>query len=547
MTLGPSAPSDASSQVITASERTRPLPPLDAPAARRNKRRRWPLALLLLAFLAAASAGVWRSSYFHAPTATDLTAAVMRGEFKVIITERGDLESAHTYDCRCEVEGREIKIIEILPEGTHVKKGQVVVRFDTEQLARAHADQEVKLRQAEGKARAAKEELEVTKNKAEGDIAKAQLELDLAILDRDMYINGEFQVEVKDRKQSIALARRELEEAQLKLDHFRAFVKKGFGTPEQLRQREAELEQRRYALSRDEDKLMVLEKFTYARRTKELKAKAEDAERNLERQRATSRANIAKAQSDLEAAEVTVRLEAATLDRLKKQLDNCVIQAPQDGILVYSKERFWDPAGRIQSGALVYYRQHIFSLPDLTKMRVRVRIHETLIKKIRVGNNVDITIDAFPTRRLTGKVQSVATLADSSYGWDERNVKEYVTLVTIDNLPADMELKPGMTAEVKIDSRTYPDVLYLPLQAVAQRGEKAYVFRRTTGTPEQREVTVGDANDRYVIISEGVTEGDVVLLNARQLLAQRAPHGTSPAEPTAPTLPTRPPVNIGDK
>lgn len=497
--------------------------------------------LLLLAVSAAAIVGVWRTDYFRAPTATELTAAVMRGDLKVVITERGDLESSNTYDSRCEVEGREIKIVEILPEGTHVKKGQVVVRFDNEQLTRAHADQEVKLRQAEGKARAAKEELEVAKNKADGDIAKAQLDLDLAILDRDMYVNGEYQVEVKDRKQSIALARKDLEEAQLKLDHFRAFVKKGFGTPEQLRQREAELEQRRYALSRDEDKLMVLEKFTYERKTRELKAKADDAARNLERQRATSRANIAKAQSELEAAEVTVRLESATLDRLKKQLANCAIQAPQDGILVYSKERYWDPAGRIQAGALVYYRQHIFSLPDLTKMRVRVKIHETLIKKIRVGNSVDITIDAFPTRRLPGKVLSVATLADSSYGWDERNVKEYVTLVGIENLPADMELKPGMTAEVKIAALTYADVRYLPLQAVAQRGDKAYVFRRTGGVPEQREVVVGDANDRYVIITEGVAEGDVVLLNARQLLAERSPRGTSPTESQAPTTPAPPP------
>lgn len=493
-----------------------------------------------------AAATLWLGNLLRAPSAVELTAVVMRGDLDITVTERGDIESAVTCDCRCEVEGREIKIVEILPEGTHVKKGQVVVRFDSEQLTRDFANQEVKLRQAEGKARAAKEELEVTKNKAEGEIAKAELDLELALLDRDTYINGDYLVEVKDRKQSIALARKELEEAQLKLEHFRAFVKKGFGTSEQLRQREFEVEQRRYALGRDEDRLMVLEKFTYVRKTKELAAKAADAARALERQKATSRANIAKAQSELEAAEVTVRLETASLERLKRQLENCVIKAPQDGILVYSRERFWDPAARIQAGALVYFRQHIFSLPDLSKMRVRVRIHETLVKKIRVGNAVEITVEAFPTRKLRGQVTSIATLADASYGWDERNVKEYITLVSIDDLPSDLELKPGMTAEVRIAAQRHPNVCYLPLQAVAQRGEKSFVFRRTSGSPEMREVMVGDANDRFVMIKDGIGEGDVVYLNARQLLAKWAPQSTVPTQPTSGTAPAGSSWNFGD-
>ncbi|HMP59471.1 MAG TPA: efflux RND transporter periplasmic adaptor subunit [Gemmatales bacterium] len=508
--------------------------------------RRWPTLLLVFLVLGGGGVGLgWRQGWFQPLPPVELTAVVARGPFSVVISERGELESSLTYDCRCEVEGREIKVVEIVPEGHSVKKGDVVVRFDTEQLTRTYADQEIKVRQAEGRARAAKEELEVTRNKADSDIANAELTLDLAVLDRNMYIHGEYQVELKDRKQLIALAQKELEETQLKLDHFRTFVKKGFGTPDQLRQREAELEQRRHALARDQDKLMVLEKFTYERKTRELKAKAEDAERNLERTKSSSRANIAKAQSDLEAAEVTVRLETSVLERLQKQLDNCVIKAPQDGIVVYSKERYWDAAGRIQPGAMVYYRQHIFSLPDLSRMQVKAKIHETLVKKVKPGNRVEVVLDAFPTRTLSGTVKTVATLADSQFAWDERSVKEYVTMVTINDLPPDLELKPGMTALVRIAALHFPEACYVPLQAVAHRGPQAFVFRRTPQGPVQTEVVVGEANDRFVIIQEGVSEGDVVMLGARQLLT-----GSGPAEaPTSPTAsspsPEAPPVVAG--
>src|SRR5439155_1661571 len=128
-------------------------------------------------------------------------------------------------------------------------------------------------------------------------------------------------------------------------------------------------------------------------------------------------AAIAKAETDLEAADITAKLEKATLDRLKKQLDRCVITAPQDGILVYAKDRPWDPGARIQAGTMVHFQQNIFSLPDLAQMQVKVKIHESMVKKIRVGQKAEIQLDALPDRVLHGTVLEVATLADNRGFW----------------------------------------------------------------------------------------------------------------------------------
>src|SRR5205814_196602 len=110
--------------------------------------------------------------------------------------------------------------------------------------------------------------------------------------------------------------------------------------------------------------------------------------------------------------------------RLDKQLDNCKVKAPEDGILVYSQERSWDDASRIQAGAMVHFRQGLFSLPDLTQMQMKAKIHEAMVKKVTPGMKAEIRIEAYSKAVLHGTVKSVATMA-SSEGWYDRFVKEY--------------------------------------------------------------------------------------------------------------------------
>jgi RND family efflux transporter MFP subunit len=398
----------------------------------------------------------------------------------------------------------------------------VVVKFDAEQLTKQFAEQEIKSKQADGKAKVAKSKLDQAKNKAEGDIAKAKLDLTIAELDREKYLKSDYEVEVNKKKGAIALAKRDLEEAQEKVRYYRNFVKKGFGTPEQLRLREAEVMKDEYALKTGEEEFQGLITYTRKKEETERTAKAEDAKRALARATSTGDAAIAEAQSDLEAAEVTANLEKSSLDRAKRQLDRCILKAPQDGILVYAKDRPWDPNSRIQAGAMVFYQQNIFSLPDLANMQVKVKIHESMIKKIKAGQKAEIQLDALPNKVLHGTVIDVATLADNRGFWDERGVKEYVTTVRIDDLPGDAGLKPGMTAEVKILVAELPGVLLVPVQAVAQQDGKHYAYVVGPSGVEKREVSVGENNEKLVEIKSGLSEGEQVALDTRARLAAEA-------------------------
>jgi RND family efflux transporter MFP subunit len=468
--------------------------------------------------------------------ASEITATVTRGTLVITVSERAELESSKTLEVRCDVEGRENKIVWIVPEGTHVTKGEKVLTFDTDALNKLKADQEVKVKQAEGKAKGADGDLKVAINKAADEIEKAKLALKLAKLDKEKYLDeqGEYIADLQEKKGALALAKKDLEEARDKLEQFRKSVKKGLFPAEQLRIKDADFAQKQFAVSRDEAKLVVLEKFTRQRQEAELSAKAADAERALDRAESSGKASIDKAESDKAAADITFRLEKTTLERLDKQLAGCAVTSPGDGILVYSKQRWWDDNSRIQAGAMVFFRQPLFSLPDLAQMQMKVKIHEAQVKKVKQGQKAEIRIEAYANQVLHGTVKSVATMANAE-GWMDRFVKEYETIVTVDDLPLEAGLKPGFTGDVKIQVNELPDVLMVPVQAVGQVERQHVCFVAVGGGFERRAVTVGENNDKFVEIKEGLSEGEKVALDARARLGAEAKTTEPKPEPKAPS------------
>src|SRR5262249_38121508 len=156
-----------------------------------------------------------------------------------------------------------------------------------------------------------------------------------------------------------------------------------FGVPEQLNLKRIEVERAQANLERDKNKLMLLKDFQRRRQETELKAKAEDAKLELERTQRSSAAAVTKANAEMDAAEQTAKIEEASLKRFKKQIELCDIKSPADGIMVYTHERDWDPSYRIQTGGVVFYQETLARLPDLTRMEVKVRVHESKVKKLK--------------------------------------------------------------------------------------------------------------------------------------------------------------------
>src|SRR5258708_37932551 len=111
-----------------------------------------------------------------------------------------------------------------------------------------------------------------------------------------------------------------------------------------------------------------------------------------------------------------------------------MLTAPGEGLVVYANDpgRFGgNNQVQIEEGASVRERQKIFSLPDITQMRVNTKVHESMVDKIGKGLRAKIRVDAFAAQELTGQVQSIAPLADQNamFGSD---IKVYTTLAAIE-------------------------------------------------------------------------------------------------------------------
>ena len=242
-----------------------------------------------------------------------------------------------------------------------------------------------------------------------------------------------------------------------------------------------------FSLEQAQTKLKVLKKYTYSKTIKELESE------------------VKKALSDELAKKATWELEKAKEAKLERQIKNCKLYAPNDGLVVYANDpnRFGGSnAPQVEEGATVRERQKIFSLPDVTRMRVNTKVHESMINMITPGLRARIRVDAFAESPMTGTVESVSPMADQTSFFNS-DVKVYSTLVPIDKgVPG---LRPGMTAEVEILITELDDVLSVPVQAVLEFKGKDHVTVRTPdGDIEWREVTLGITNDTHVEVKEGL-------------------------------------------
>ena len=174
-------------------------------------------------------------------------------------------------------------------------------------------------------------------------------------------------------------------------------------------------------------------------------------------------------------------------------------------------------------------------------MKVKLKVHESVVKKISAGLSASMQVEALPNQVLHGTVLNVASVAQSDGGWRGGGVKEYETEVSITDLPLEAGLRPGMSAEVKILVKTIADALTVPVQAVTESDGKYIAYVVKAGAVERRIVNVGDSNEQFIQVKKGLSEGEQVALDARLRAAAELKQGEK-ATPAA-----KPEVKIATK
>lgn len=471
--------------------------------------------IAIVVFVGAVGFGVYKlqGSFGSSSDSSDVTATytVQRRTLEDRVVERGTIESQKTVYGKCEVPGRN-KITFIVPEGKVVKKGDKVAAFETTEIDNDIQAKEVEVNTAKGTLNEAVQALEIQKNKNETDIATAKLEYDLAVIDLEKYREGTFVAEKADYDRAIKEAEAELEKVRDEKNNVEILVKKGYRTPQQLREIQLRELTRQFQVERDKQKLLVLEKYEKKRQLTELEAKEADNKRKWDRAKQTAEAEQKKAEAAVESAKRGVEILEKQLKEMRELREKCTLFAEQNGTVAYANERWYDPSERIREGTELWSGRNVYYLPDMTRMQVKAKVHESVVDRIKKDQKAIIRLDALGEMRLTGTVSSVAGMAASGYS----SVQNYDTVILIDELPEGESIKPGMTAAVDILVGTLTDVVAVPVGAVTEHFEQSYVYLIQDGNAERRKVETGRLTHSFVEITEGLKEGEVVALDAYQ-------------------------------
>ncbi|MDZ7266776.1 MAG: efflux RND transporter periplasmic adaptor subunit [candidate division KSB1 bacterium] len=226
-------------------------------------------------------------------------------------------------------------------------------------------------------------------------------------------------------------------------------------------------------------------------------------------------------QSRTKSAYAVVEAERANLERAQaaveqqqRKLDRGTILAPRAGLVVYALVGNAEEGRKIEVGMTPFEGMDLMYLPDVSSMLVDIEISEVDLAKVQVGQPVEVRLDAYADVVFRGEVAEVGALAKRKISRiTGKATGAKVFEVTIKVLDSDVRLKPGLTATTDIIVSKVPEALHIPLEAVfLDDNGKTVAYVRKGGATEVRPIVIGESNDRFVIVTNGLKEGEEVLL-----------------------------------
>lgn len=405
--------------------------------------------------------------------AAETTWVVERGALSATLVESGTLRAARSISYRSPVNGQELEIVHLVPEGVRVAQGDLLARLETRDLA-------VELRRAADAVQDAELALQV-----------AELELLEATANLESTVDGEGSLTIEESRTSLTLAERRVERLRREVENLEPLLDQGFITGDELER------------SRDELETALADVAIARRRARVLIEQTHPV--------ATRRAELQLAQKRAQRQAVDRRLEAARrlVAEVELLIERCTIYADAPGLVVYEDFRASSPRRKVRLGDRVTPSQGIVRVVDVSRMLVQASVPERSIHRVQPGQPVTVRVEAFPELRLDGRIATVGTLARTTF---EQRLEGKRFDVAIELDPVDAELRPEMTARVDILVGERRDALQVPLNAVFEDDGLAVVNVLRGASVESRQVELGEQNQRFVEVVAGVAEGEIVML-----------------------------------
>lgn len=370
---------------------------------------------------------------------TEFYTEVKKGQFEIAVGSAGELIAEKSVDIKGpefaqgrDIRSSNIKIQDLIPEGTLVKEGDYIATLDRTELNNNLKD-------------------------AIETLTRLQTELEVKLLDTAVVLN--------DRRDEIRNQKFAVEEAEMTLRNSK------YEPPTTIRQAEIALDKSRRVL--------------------------EQRERSYMRK-------VAQSKTDIFNQNFWVNRVSRRVTDLQEVLAGFTITAPASGMVIYKKE--WSGSKRKVGSMINPFDRVVATLPDLTSMLSKTFINEIDVSKMKIGQKVDITIDAFSQKKFNGTVTYVANIGEKL-----NNTNDKVFEVQIRVEGSDPALRPSMTTGNKIIVRTVKDAVYIPIECV-QAGVDSVPFVYTKKGIRQI-VLLGESNEKHVLVEKGLEAGNLLFLN----------------------------------
>jgi multidrug efflux pump subunit AcrA (membrane-fusion protein) len=247
----------------------------------------------------------------------------------------------------------------------------------------------------------------------------------------------------------------------------------------------------------------VYESEAYQRKVKMNYEKAEMAiekkRRDLQLERNKSKVGIAR-------QEQYIQRRQELVSTLKQAMDSCMVFSPDSGIVMIAKSPL--EGRKYKRDDYIYTFMPLLAvLPNLSAANSEVYIREIDISRVKLGDSVRITFDALDNVTLMGKVAWINQMAEDHKDFDMKVFKVFIWLAE-----SDPGLKPAMSSNNEIIINRFKDVLTVPIHSVFTEGGGDYVYlKKGRGVVKQKVVT-GASNKDYIVVKEGLEEGDLVVI-----------------------------------
>ena len=198
------------------------------------------------------------------------------------------------------------------------------------------------------------------------------------------------------------------------------------------------------------------------------------------------------------------KLEAArgSLQGMESKAAGTVVTAPADGIVA---KRFYQEGYYAKAGT------PLFAIADISMLKTIIHIPEGQVTGVRVGNEADIALPAYPGKKLVGKITRIAPVADLP-------AHTFAAEVSVDNSEG---LLAGVYANVSLIGEPREQVLTIPMHAIVMRDDQQTVFvADAQGVVQRRVLALGYSDDKVAEVLSGLDENDTIVVEGHNKLRE---------------------------